>query len=118
MPDLGGTNTTSPADLVLFLEEVERGQILTMRSRDRLFSIMRRTRTRNLLPEGLGPGATIAHKTGTIRSVLGDVGLVDLPNGQRYLIAVLVERPDEDPAAYSLIQNVSREVYRFWTDNS
>ncbi|WP_017327427.1 serine hydrolase [Synechococcus sp. PCC 7336] len=114
LPDLEGTNTTSPDDLIRLLEEIERGHLLSMRSRDRLLSIMQRTQNADLLPRGLGPGAIIAHKTGTLRSLLGDVGLVDLPNGRRYAIAVLVARSHSDPEASELIRQVSREVYNYW----
>ena len=75
------------------------------------------TRTNTLLPEGLGENATIAHKTGDIRSVLGDVGIIDMPNGKRYVASVLVKRPSNDPKAKELIQQISRTTYEHfkWT---
>ncbi|ERN39983.1 beta-lactamase class A [Rubidibacter lacunae KORDI 51-2] len=111
LPDLDGTNTTSPQDMVRLLARVERGELLSLRSRDRLFAIMERTKTKTLLPRGLGPGATIAHKTGDIGSSVGDVGAIDLPTGKRYLAAVLVARPHNDSRAQELIRNFSRRAY-------
>ncbi|HAN73796.1 MAG TPA: serine hydrolase, partial [Planktothrix sp. UBA8402] len=49
-----------------------------------MLRIMEQTRNRSLLPSGLGEGAFIAHKTGNIDSVSGDIGLIDMPNGKRY----------------------------------
>ena len=112
LPDLTGTNKTSPEDLSTLLIAVEEGKLISLRSRDRLFQIMRRTRTNTLLPEGLEEDAIIAHKTGDIRSVLGDTGLVDMPNGKRYVISVLVKRPDNDPKAKELIQKISGIAYQ------
>ena len=112
LPDLEGTNKTSPADLGNLLIAIEQGKLVSLRSRDRIIQIMRETRTNTLLPEGLDKDASIAHKTGDIRSVLGDVGLVDMPSGKRYLISVLVKRPDNDPKAKELIQQISRIVYQ------
>jgi beta-lactamase class A len=113
LPDLGGTNLTSARDLSLLMTRISQGDLVSLRSRDRLLSIMRATENDSLLPQGLGKGATIAHKTGGIASVLGDVGLVDLPNGKLYTIAVLAKRPPNSEQAYDLIQQTSRLVYQY-----
>ncbi len=112
LPDLTGTNTTSPEDLGNLLIKVNRGDLISLRSRDRLLEIMRKTKTRTLLPQGLEKGATIAHKTGDIRSSLGDVGIIDMPNGKRYVASVLVKRPANDPQAKILIQKISQTAYQ------
>jgi beta-lactamase class A len=112
LPDLAGTNTTSPQDLVQAMGMVERGQVLSLRSRDRLFKIMQSTVNNSLLPQGLGPQAAIAHKTGDIGTAISDAGLVDMPNGKRYLVATIVTRPHNDPAAEELIRQMSRVIYQ------
>jgi beta-lactamase class A len=112
LPDLAGTNTTSPQDLVQAMGLVERGQLLSLRSRDRLLKIMQGTVNNSLLPQGLGDGAAIAHKTGDIGTAISDAGLVDMPNGKRYLMAAIVKRPHNDPAAEELIRQMSQVVYQ------
>jgi beta-lactamase class A len=112
LPDLEGTNTTSPQDLVRLMATVSQGEILSTRSRDRVFDIMGRTKTRTLLPQGLGEEARIAHKTGDIGSMVGDIGVIDMPNGKRYVGAVMVQRPHNNPQAQELIRQMSREVYQ------
>ena len=114
LPDLEGSNTTSPADLALMIGEVERGQILSMRSRDHFFDILQQTQNNTLLPQALLTGDRIAHKTGNIASSLGDVGLVDLPNGQRYIAAVFVKRENGDNAAEEVIRQVSSLARNYW----
>ncbi|KAF3887290.1 MULTISPECIES: serine hydrolase [Nostocales] len=111
LPDLGGTNTTSPKELGTLMAMVGKGNLVSMRSRDRILDIMRRTVRNQLLPAGLGPGATIAHKTGNIGTILGDAGLVDVPSGKRYVVAVMVQRPRNDPGAEKLIVSISRVAY-------
>jgi beta-lactamase class A len=117
LPDLEGTNSTSPEDLGNLLAKIDRGQLISLRSRDRLLHIMSNVVTNTLLPQGLEDEATISHKTGDIRSVLGDAGIIDMPNGQRYIASVLVKRPDNDPKAKELIQQISKTVYQHlkWT---
>ncbi|GAA6617774.1 serine hydrolase [Scytonema sp. NUACC26] len=112
LPDLGGTNTTSPKELGTVMAMVGKGNLVSMRSRDRILDIMRRTVRNQLLPAGLGSGATIAHKTGNIGTILGDAGLVDVLSGKRYVIAVMVQRPRNDPSAETLIVSISRLAYQ------
>lgn len=115
LPDIDGTNTSSSQDLVSLLGLVSNGKLLSIRSRDRLLDIMRRTVTNSLLPSGLGEGATIAHKTGNIGGMTGDVGLVDMPSGKRYLISVIVKRPRNDDQGEELIRQVSRLTYQHFS---
>ncbi len=114
LPDVAGTNTTSPKDLGSLMSLVNQGKLVSLRSRDRLLDIMQRTQTNSLLPQGLGAGAIIAHKTGNIGSLLADVGLVDMPTGKRYLVAVMVKRPHNDATAEELIRQISRTVYDYF----
>jgi beta-lactamase class A len=114
LPDLTGTNTTSPEDLGNLLVQIETGDIMSLRSRDRLLYIMRNIVRDTLLPQGLEQDAIIAHKTGDIKTVLGDVGIIDMPNGKRYIAAVLVKRPDNDPKAKEFIQNMSKISYQYF----
>ncbi|MBD0345168.1 MAG: serine hydrolase, partial [Coleofasciculus sp. Co-bin14] len=114
LPDIEGTNTTSPSELAKVISIVNRGELVLWQSRDRLLDIMQQTQLNTLLPKGLGTGATIAHKTGTIGSLLADVGLVDTPTGKRYMIAVMVKRSRNDPTADELIRQISRETYSYF----
>ncbi|MGL5832451.1 MAG: serine hydrolase [Waterburya sp.] len=114
LPDLPGTNTTSAADLGNLLVKIDGGGLISLRSRDRLLHIMRNIVRNTLLPQGLESGAIIAHKTGDIKSVLGDVGIIDMPNGKRYIASVLVKRPDNSPLAKEFIQKASSTTYQYF----
>lgn len=111
LPDLEGTNTTSPKELVSLLALLNEGKLVSMKSRDRLFDIMRRTTTDTLLPSVMSPGSTAAHKTGDIGSMVGDVGVIDLPSGRRYAIAAMVKRPHNDGRAQDLIRQIAAVSY-------
>lgn len=112
LPDIQGTNTTSPKDMTLLMSQVQDGKLISMKSRDRLLDIMRHIENDSMLPQGLGKGATIAHKTGSLGTLLGDVGLIDTPNGKRYLATVIVKRPRDDASATELVQQISRLAYQ------
>ena len=112
LPDLKGTNTTSSQDLATLLLKVNQGELISLKSRDRLLGIMQETKTRTLLPPGLEPGAIISHKTGDIGTVLGDAGIIDMPSGKRYIEVIIAKRPYNDIAARTLIQDMSRATYQ------
>jgi len=114
LPDLEGTNTTSPKDLAMLMARISQGDLMSIRSRDRMLDIMRKTVNHSQLPQGLEPGATISHKTGDIGSLIGDVGLIDVPNGKRYAIAVFIKRGFNDDRAYDLVRQLSQLTYRYF----
>lgn len=116
LPDIAGLNRTTARDLVQLAALIHRGELVSMRSRDRLLAIMRSTVSTSLLPKGIGKGSDIAHKTGTLAKLLADTGLVDLPNGRRYGIAVLAERAPNDPKAAEAIRDFSRTAYSYFSN--
>lgn len=115
LPDLEGTNTTSPKELATVMAMVNQGNVVSVPSRDRILHIMQQTVTDSLLPRGLGKGASIAHKTGDIGSAIADVGLIDMPTGKRYIAAVMVQRPHNDGSASELIRQISRAAYQHFS---
>ena len=113
LPDVEGQNTTSARDLVHTMLLISEGDVLTMRSRDRVFNILGRTYNKGLIPSGLAEqGALTYNKTGNINPILADVALVDLNNGKRYVLAVIIERPDGDNRAADLIRRISQETFK------
>ncbi len=111
LPDLTGTNTTSPKELSMLMAMLSQGELLSMKSRDRALDIMQDTITDTLLPTSLGEGSTISHKTGDIGSLVGDTGIIDMPNGKRYAITLMVKRPHNDDRAQELIRQMAGTVY-------
>ncbi|AGY57100.1 beta-lactamase [Gloeobacter kilaueensis JS1] len=116
LPDLEGTNTTSPGDLALLMSELDRGELTSPQGRTVAYGLMGRTRIGSLLPMGLGPGARILHKTGDIGKMVGDVGVVTTPDGRRYLATALVERPHNDRRANQLIAKLSQAFYHVFAN--
>ncbi|MBW4577402.1 MAG: class A beta-lactamase-related serine hydrolase [Aphanothece sp. CMT-3BRIN-NPC111] len=113
LADLKGTNTTSSQDMVKLLALLAQEKLVSEPSRQQLLGILRRTTTKTLLPAGLGSGAVIANKTGDIGFLVGDAGIIDMPNGKRYLAAIFVRRPYKDPKVRSFVSQISRLVYNY-----
>jgi len=112
--DFKGTNKTSAKDLVRLSALITNNQLISDTSRSQVLGIMIRCHNRSLLPSGLGYGASIAHKTGTLRFVLGDAGIIETPSGKRYLAGIFVRRPNNDERATAFIRQVSQMVYGYF----
>jgi beta-lactamase class A len=115
LPDLGGTNTTTLKELVQILAMLDRQSVLSSSSEANALNILRHVHNRKLLAAGLGKGATIAHKTGYIGTMLGDAGIIQMPNGKRYIGAVIVES-DRADSAWDFVPEVSQTVYSYFNN--
>ena len=116
LPDLNGTNYTTPKDLAVMLHNLDNEAFLTLESRVDIFDYMGNVKNNRLLAAGLPGDASIAHKTGDIGSMLGDAGIIYSPNGRKYIVAILVKRPHNNYAAKELIVNASRIIYNYMTN--
>ncbi|MEB3172543.1 MAG: serine hydrolase [Cyanobacteriota bacterium] len=126
LPDLGGTNTTSSRDLARAIALVDTGDKLGPRSRDLFRQIMGSSRTNTLIPlgllQGLGKdaadpdsellsfGITVYNKTGDIGIAYSDAALIQLPTGQRAVLALMVKGPFNDPRSTDLIRAMAAAV--------
>ncbi len=93
---------------------ITNNQLISDTSQSQVLGIMIRCHNRALLPSGLGSGANIAHKTGTLRFVLGDAGIIKTSSGKRYLAGIFVRRPNNDLRARAFIRQVSQLMYGYF----
>jgi beta-lactamase class A len=111
LPDLGGTNTISPYEMVTIMHNIDHGPLISELARYNGIDILKSTHNRRLLVSSLPPEATVAHKTGDIGTAIGDTGIVYMPDGRKYFVSVQVERPYNDYAAREMVQRASRMIY-------
>jgi len=109
--DGNGTNTTSAKDLVQLLAIIANHKLISDRSHSQVFEMMRHCHNNSMLPAGLGKGAVISHKTGTLRFLLADAGIIRTSSGKSYLAGIMVKRPNHDSRATDFIRQVSQLVY-------
>lgn len=111
-----GATTDAIVDM---LAALDRGTILSEASRKWLLSTLAGTATGPKRLKGLLPdGTPVAHKTGTGDTFLGlnvatnDVGIVTLPNGDRFAIAVFIAGAHADPTLVeALIAKIARVTW-------
>ncbi len=111
LPDLSGTNTISPYEMVSVLYNIDSGPLVSQLSRINGTEILESTHNRRLMVWPLPKEAKVAHKTGDIGTSLGDSGTVYLPDGRKYFLSMQVERPYNDYSVRDLFHQASRTIY-------
>ena len=110
--DFEGTNKTSPYDLAYLLGRIDKGELVSPRSKKLMLTWLKQTRVRTLLPNVIDPSHKIYHKTGDIKAMVGDAGIVENKDGSHTIIAIQVERPSNDLRANELIRTLAKVIYK------
>ena len=115
-------NRTTPLAAVRLLERFRRGELLSAAYGDFLLETMFATETGPDKLRGLLPAdAAVAHKTGSsdrdgrgVKIADNDIGIVRLPDGRSYSIAVFVmDSREDDRTNAAVIARISRLVYDY-----
>jgi beta-lactamase class A len=118
------TNKSTPVSAANLLKAFYTKKIVSEKSTAYLWNILVSTKTGGGRLKGQLPKNTIvAHKTGTsdtnkngITAAINDIGIVELPNGTHYAIAVFVANSAETvPANEKIISDVSKIVWESLT---
>ena len=117
-------NRATPMAMVGLLEKFYQGHLLSDSSRGLLWKAMVEAtsgpdRLKGKLPEG----TVVGHKTGTgsrndstgITEALNDIGIVELPNGKHFAIAVFVNNSKENESVNAeIIAHISKEAWDYF----
>ena len=74
---------------------------------------MSHVKNNRLIQAGLGKDALFVHKTGDIGTMLGDAGIVYMPNNKKYAVVILANRPYNSPQGVNFIKNASKIIYDY-----
>ena len=112
LPDMSGTNKTTAQDLAKILYNLDNPGFLNINSREYIIDYMSHVKNNKLIAAGLGEGALLVHKTGDIGKMLGDAGIVFAPNGKKYIVVILANRPYNAPQGKDFIVKASSLIYK------
>ena len=112
LPDLKGTNKTTAKDMAKILYNLDNPGFLNINSREFIIDYMSHVKNNRLIAAGLGDGAMFIHKTGDIGTMLGDAGIVYAPNGKKYIVVILANRPHNAPQGKDFIVKASSLIYK------
>lgn len=103
-------NISTPRDMIRLHEAIERGEGLSPASREAVIDILKRQKYNTIIPEVLPSGTQVAHKTGSLRGVRNDVGLV-YAGETTYAIALMSKRAPDEVASQRVLSSISRLIY-------
>lgn len=116
-------NWATPLGAISLLRSLHEERGLSRESRLHLLKLLTETPTGHKRIKGRLPeGTTVAHKTGSSRTVDGitsatnDIGIVTLPDGKQIAVAIFVSQSPADIATRErVIADISRAAYDFWS---
>ena len=111
LPDLKGTNTTTPYDISTMLYNIDNQKFIPMNSSASIKEYMSKVENQTLIRSQVPDDVILMHKTGDIGGMLGDAGIVFTPSGKKFILTIMVKRPHNDYSARELIQKVSKAAY-------
>ncbi|MEC3948402.1 class A beta-lactamase [Sphingobium sp. HWE2-09] len=109
-------DTSTPTAMLDLITAYESGRALSAVSTQRLFTIMAHCETGKKRIVGmLPPGTAVAHKTGSLNGIGNDVGVVRLPDGRRFAIAVFVMKDGKGHVSRDrIIAEAARAAYDYF----
>ncbi|MBL7849386.1 MAG: serine hydrolase [Cyclobacteriaceae bacterium] len=109
----GLNNTVTAFDLMILFDQMARGKIVDAKACEQMMAILLDQKFNEIIPAKLPQGVKVAHKTGSIRGVQHDSGIVILPDGRRYSLVLLSKNLRDEPAAIEAMATVSRLIYDY-----
>jgi beta-lactamase class A len=109
-----GADLTSPRDMARLCELIEQGVGLSEVAREGVVDTMKRQQLNQRIPAGLPEGTVVAHKTGSLRGVRNDAGIVYA--AQPYVIGIFSKRLSDEDAGVRAMVEISRTIWGVFGD--
>jgi len=111
----GLNNTVTAAGLMGLFRLMAEGKLVSPAASDSMIRILMDQHFNDIIPARLPMGVKVAHKTGWIKGVHHDSGIVFLPDGKKYVLVLLSKDLVDEKAAISSMAAVSGLIYRYVT---
>ena len=111
-----GNNLSTPREMAALCDAIERGVGLSAAGRAGVIDIMKRQKYADRIPAGLPENVVVAHKTGSIKGVRNDAGIVYASSGP-YVIALFSKHLANERNGVSTLAELSRHAWQAFGDN-
>lgn len=108
----GVENRTTPDDIAALLEAIDAGEAVSPEASARMRERLLAQRVNDRIPRYLPKEVGVAHKTGLMRNVVADAGIVYLSDGRPLTVVVLVEKRSSSRRAKALIAQIAAAAFR------
>ncbi|MFN3551046.1 MAG: serine hydrolase [Endomicrobiia bacterium] len=108
----GLENYTTAEDIGILLEKIYKGELISKEVSSNMLSLLMKQKISDRIPKKLPEEVNVAHKTGLMRNVCHDVGIVFTKNGD-FVICVLTENM-RSKFAKDIIAEISYKTYSLY----
>ncbi|MDT8436592.1 MAG: serine hydrolase [Gemmatimonadota bacterium] len=112
----GLNNTTTARGLLELFAALAEGRAAGPAATRRMLETLKSQEFADAIPAGLPQGTPVAHKTGWIRAVDHDGGIVFPPDGEPYVLVVLTSGVEDESVTRRAAADVSRLVWEWRTE--
>ncbi len=109
----GIENYTTANDMAYILEKIYKNEIANKEISDQMMMLLKKQRINDRLNRGLPSGWIVAHKTGLMRSVCHDVGIVFHHRGD-FIICVLTNKVNNYRKTKQFIGEIAKIVFNYY----
>lgn len=111
--EAGLNNVTNAREQALLYEGIARFTAADTASCREMIRILSNQKFNDAIPAGVPQGTQVAHKTGWIRGVHHDGGIVMLADGRSYVLVILTSGWTDDALATKTMVQISKRVYDY-----
>ncbi|MCP9221526.1 class A beta-lactamase-related serine hydrolase [Erythrobacter sp. LQ02-29] len=105
-------DSATPLAMIDLLTGLQQGRFLSDKSRKVLLGAMSRTRTgTRRIPKLIPSSAQVLHKTGSLNNTSSDVGIIRMPDGRAFALAIYVTGQGSRSAREAKIASIARALY-------
>ncbi len=109
----GLNNVVTSYDLMSLFEKIAKGKAVNKKSSEAMIKILLDQHFNEIIPARLPKDVKVAHKTGWLKGINHDSGIVFLPDGRKYVLVLLSKNTEDDKAAVNEMATVSEVMYKY-----
>lgn len=110
----GVDNYTTAEDMAFLLEKIYRKELVSKKASEAMLEILKKQRVNDRIPRYLPDEVDVAHKTGTLRDTVSDVGIVFTKKGD-FIISVLTQNIKSWRTAKKFISRIADSTYWYYS---
>lgn len=104
---------TTPRDIAKLLEIISQGEAVSVEASVKMLELLSQQRINDRIPVLLPPGIIVAHKTGELKDVRHDAGVLIGPDNNIVLV-LMTEGSEEPERVKPVMASIALEVYEFF----
>ncbi|HEX9510756.1 MAG TPA: serine hydrolase [Puia sp.] len=109
----GMNNTVTAGGLQVLFEKMANGALISPAASTAMIRILLDQHYNEIIPARLPAGTQVAHKTGWIKGINHDAGIVFLPDNRKYVLVLLSKDTEDEKASIAAMAAVSEMLYQY-----